>query len=144
MITARYGSSHLVVAALRLADGLWLSVPHRVPDGDTEELVLALWQTGTAAVSFEFLSRTLRFRLLPAGAAFTALAALKIHDARVDSRELEHALSSSCRGLKELALDYVSLREGNAAVLSIHFVSLQRRRIRRPAPGRHAGVPGDE
>nr|CAB3458188.1 unnamed protein product [Digitaria exilis] len=139
-ITVPYGSPHLTAgrlsswlrfAALRLAGGgaLRLSAPHDVPDGDTEELLLPVWETVTSiSLDFLFSSRTLRFRLLPGGAAaFTALAFLKIRNARVGGRELEHVLSSRCPGLTELVLERVSLREGDDdVVLSIRSASLQR------------------
>ncbi|CAN6219133.1 unnamed protein product [Urochloa humidicola] len=131
-ITVPYGSSHLTsdrvsswlrFAAQRLAGGdLLLSLPHRVPDGDPDELVLPTCHRATA-IHIEHLDRTLRFPI--PSAAFAALATLSIKDATVDSRELEDVLSSRCPRLKELVFEWVSLRD-DPPVLSISSGSLQR------------------
>ncbi|CAM0149480.1 unnamed protein product [Urochloa decumbens] len=138
-ITVPYGSPHLTsdrvsswlrFASRRLAGDLLLSLPHRVPDGDREEILIPPCQRATA-IHIEHVRRTLRFLpLLPVpvaggGLAFAALATLRIKDALVDSRELEDVLSSRCPRLKELALEYVTLRDG-PAVFSISSGSLQR------------------
>ncbi|CAL5062362.1 unnamed protein product [Urochloa decumbens] len=162
-ITVPYGSPHLTsgrvsswlrFASRRLAGDLLLSLPHRVPDADRDEEILIPPSQRATAIHIEHVRRTLRFLpLLPVpvaggGPAFVALATLRIKDALVDSRELEDVLSSRCPRLKELALEYVTPRDG-PAVFSISSGSLQRlergreqRRVRQPAPGRRARAPG--
>nr|CAB3454524.1 unnamed protein product [Digitaria exilis] len=114
-ITVPYGSPHLTAGRL----SSWLRFAWRAAASGSRR---------RTTLNFLFSSRTLRFRPLPTGAAaFTSVASLKIRNARVDGRELEHVLSSRCPGLKELVLERVSLREGDDdMVLSIRSASLQR------------------
>jgi hypothetical protein len=128
-VTAERASSWLRFASRRLAGELKLSLPHPALAPDEGEILLPVWDRVTA-IDMEFVGRALRFRPLPAGSTFSALATLRITHARVDGGELEHVLSSRCPRLEELVLERVSLRprDGDhaAAVLSVRSSSLQR------------------
>nr|XP_034581018.1 uncharacterized protein LOC117844418 [Setaria viridis] len=141
-VTAERASSWLRFASRRLAGRLKLSLPHPDLAPDKEAEILLPVCERVTAIDMEYVGRALRFQPLPAGgSAFAALATLRITDARVDGRELEHVLSSRCPRLKEVVLEWVSfsLRDGDddaAAVLSIRSGSLQRLQM---ASGRELG-----
>ncbi|CAM0144768.1 unnamed protein product [Urochloa decumbens] len=132
-VTGERVSSWLRFASRRLVSELKLSLPHPALAPDKgEEAVLPACERATA-IDVESVGRALPFRLLPlTPPSFAALASLRITEARLDARELEHVLSSRCPRLKELVLEWVSfspMRDDDgdaAAVLSIRSASLQR------------------